>query len=408
MRELMHGHNGSGTRAVACSVLIPVLNEERQIAESLRAMLAQECPGELEFLVVDGGSSDRTREIVAELAAEDPRIRLLHNPHRTAASGLNVGLANARGNWVARMDGHTRYPSRYVALGIERLAQGNTRWVSGPPIPVGRGAVSRAVALALRTPLGRGGSRKWAAEVGATGEAGETGEYQLDSGVFAGVWERATVLEYGGWDEHWHRNQDSEMAGRFLARGERLICLPAMASYYLPRDSLRSLWRQYMQYGEFREMTAVRHPNTMRLSHLAPPALVATVALGVSAPRRPVRTFARGALSAYACVLGLAGLHAARSAEDARDATLVPLVLAVMHLAHGAGAWVGGYRHGAPVAGIARVLRMQALASRLWPEATAVHAPSLEQAAAPPTSLDAFRVPEHPGADVAPRSPRAA
>ncbi|MGI8572730.1 MAG: glycosyltransferase, partial [Solirubrobacteraceae bacterium] len=174
MRELKHaGLDRPGPRPIACSVLVPVFNEEGQIAESLGAMLAQECPGELEFLVLDGGSSDRTREIVAGLAAEDPRIRLLDKPRRTASSGLNVGLANARGRWVARMDGHTRYPSRYVARGIERLAQGGTRWVSGPPIPAGRGAVSRAVALALRTPLGRGGSRKWAAE------AGEAGEYQL-------------------------------------------------------------------------------------------------------------------------------------------------------------------------------------------------------------------------------------
>ena len=404
MRELMHTDpDATGGRGIACSVLVPVLNEEGQIAETMRAMLAQECPGELEFLVVDGGSSDRTREVVAELATQDPRIRLLDNPRRTASSGLNVGLANARGKWVARMDGHTRYPTRYIALGIDRLARGDTRWVSGPPIPVGRGAVSRALTLALRTPLGRGGSRKWAAE------AGEACEYQLDSGVFAGVWERATVLEYGGSDERWQRNQDSEMAGRFLARGERLICLPAMASYYLPRDSLRSLWRQYLQYGEFREMTAVRHPHTMRLSHLMPPALVATVALGLAVRRAPIRRLAEGALGAYVCVLGIAGAHAARSAEDARDATLVPFVLAVMHLAHGAGAWIGACRHGAPVAGIARVLRLRGLSSRPWPEAGAVYAPSLEQATQPPpTPLDAFRITEHTGADVAPRSPRAA
>ncbi len=402
MRKLMHTDpDATGGRGIACSVLVPVLNEEGQIAETMRAMLAQECPGELEFLVVDGGSSDRTREVVAGLATQDPRIRLLDNPRRTASSGLNVGLANARGKWVARMDGHTRYPTRYIALGIDRLACGDTRWVSGPPIPVGRGAVSRALTLALRTPLGRGGSRKWAAD------AGEACEYQLDSGVFAGVWERATVLEYGGWDERWQRNQDSEMAGRFLARGERLICLPAMASYYSPRDSLRSLWRQYLQYGEFREMTAVRHPGTMRLSHLMPPALVATVALGLGVRRGPVSWLARGALGAYICVLAIAGMHAARSAEDTRDATLVPLVLVVMHLAHGTGAWAGALRHGAPAAGIARVLGLHGLASRLWPAAAPVYAPSLEQAGQPPPT-PLFRITEPPGADVAPSSPRAA
>src|SRR5205085_10521957 len=115
-----------------------------------------------------------------------------------------------------------------------------TRWVSGPQVPRGVGPVSRAVSLALASPLGRGGSRKW-------GEHGvETAaEWELDSGVFDGVWERATLLEYGGWDERWPRNSDSEMAGRFLARGERIGCVAAMGASYVPRDSLRGLWRQY-------------------------------------------------------------------------------------------------------------------------------------------------------------------
>ena len=170
------------------------------------------------------------------------------------------------GRWVARMDAHTSYPADYVALGVKRLAQGDTRWVSGPPIATGNGPVSRAVALALRSPLGRGGSRKWASD-----RDSEAREYDLDSGVFAGVWARETLLAYGGWDERWARNQDSEMAGRFLERDERLVCLPAMASEYTPRNSVPSLWRQYLDYGDFREWTAVRHPHTMRRSHLLAP-----------------------------------------------------------------------------------------------------------------------------------------
>ena len=239
---------------------MPVLNEEGHIRDSVAAMRGQHFAGTLEFLVVDGGSSDRTREILLELAASDPRIRVLDNPRRITSSGLNVALGHARGRYVARMDAHTEYQANYVALGIRRLREGDTAWVSGPPVPVGRGPVSRAVALALRSPLGRGGSRKWAAEAGEPAR-----EYALDSGVFAGVWERETLLACGGWDEDWMVNQDSEMAGRFLAAGEPLICLTGMAAFYTPRDSLRGLWRQYLRYGEFREKTAVRHAG-----HIAP------------------------------------------------------------------------------------------------------------------------------------------
>src|SRR6202035_56628 len=140
--------------------------------------------GLVEFVFADGGSSDRTRELLAEFARDDPRIRVFDNPNRSVSSGLNVALRHARGRWIARMDAHTEYPEDYLALGVQRLQRGGTHWVSGPQIPRGHGAVSRAVALALSTPLGRGGSRKW----GTDGGAGD--EYELDAGVVARVWAR--------------------------------------------------------------------------------------------------------------------------------------------------------------------------------------------------------------------------
>jgi len=363
--------DGHGTEVVDCSVLMPVYNEEHHIVASVAAMRRQEFPGTLEFVVVDGGSADRTLEILAALAREDPRIRVFDNPRRVTASGLNVALSHARGRWVARMDAHTEYPSDYVALGVSRLGRGDTRWVSGPPIATGHGPVSRAVALALRSMLGRGGSRKWAAERGS-----RDAEYELDAGVFAGVWERETVLAYGGWDEDWVRNQDSEMAGRFLARGERLICLPAMAAEYTPRNSLPALWRQYYQYGQYREKTAARHPQTMRRSHLLAPGVLLTLAACVAAPR-PVRRVARGGIAVYVAAIAAAGVRALADAEDPRDAALVPAVLAVMHLAHGAGTLTGAVRFGPPTAAVAGALGLSGLAARLAPPPAPVAAPSL-------------------------------
>lgn len=373
--SLPEGHQGE-EQAVDCSVLMPVLDEERHIVASVAAMRDQRFAGRLEFIIADGGSSDRTREILRELAAQDPRIRLLDNPRRIAASGLNVALAHACGRWVARMDAHTEYADDYVALGVARLRAGGTRWVSGPPIAVGSGPVSRAVSLALRSPIGRGGSRKWAAE-----RSDYDGEYELDSGVFAGVWERATLLEYGGWDERWLRNQDSEMAGRFLARGERLICLPAMASRYSPRESLPELWRQYQQYGEYRERTALHHPETMRRSHLLAPAVVLAIPTALLAPR-PVRRLARAGLGAYGATLLGAGVNAARQADHPEDAALVPAVLGVMHLAHGVGALIGAWRHGMPFAALRRTLGIGRGRRPLASHQERVYAPSLTGAPA--------------------------
>ena len=356
---------------IGCSVLMPVLNEEHHIRASVNAMRRQRFDGALEFIVIDGGSSDGTRQILESLAAEDDRIVMLDNPRRIAASALNVGLGAARGRWIARMDAHTEYREDYVALGVGRLERGGTSWVSGPPIPRGTGRVSRAVALALRTPLGRGASRKWVAEL-----SGEDGEYELDAGVFAGVWERETLLWHGGWDEEWVVNQDSEMAGRFLAQGERLICLMGMAAYYAPRNSLMQLWRQYLRYGEYRERTAVRHPHTMRRSHLLAPGVATTVLAGVL-PVQWMRRMARYGLATYACALAAAGTRALSDAEHEGDSALVPIVLATMHLGHGFGFLRGAVRYGPPTAAIARVFGLKRLAAELTPASRPVFAPSL-------------------------------
>ena len=358
-------------REVACSVLVPVLNEERYIEQAVDAMRRQRFDGELEFIFADGGSTDRTREILERLSGEDPRIRVVDNPSRSVSSGLNVCLRHARGRWALRMDAHTIYPDDYAALGVGRLAEGGTRWVSGPQVPKGHGPVSRAVALALAGPIGRGASRKW----GRDGERGGR-EFELDTGVFAGVWERATLVDYGGWDERWPRNSDSEMAARFLAHGERLICLPAMGAEYVPRDSLSGLWRQYVDYGEFRARTSRRHPDSMRASHLLAPAVLFMAASAIAAPR-PLRRLARLGQGIYAASLVAAGARSRAGAESPADAALVPLVLLAMHYGHGLGQLKGWVRYGVPVSAIAHVA---GLIGQAGPSANAdepVFAPSL-------------------------------
>ena len=370
---------------IDCSVLIPVFNEERYIERSLAAMRRQRFPGRVELVFADGGSTDRTREILERHAAQDPGIRVFDNPNRSVSSGLNVALRHSRGRWIARMDAHSEYPDDYLAIGVARLQANGTRWVSGPQTPHGDGTVSRAVALALQSPLGRGQSRKWGTEGSQVRD-----EYELDSGVFAGVWARSTLLEYGGWDERWPRNSDSEMAGRFLACGERLICDPRMAAAYVPRDSIPGLWRQYLGYGEYRFKTALHHPHTLRRSHLLAPALVLDAALSVGSPR-PARRVARAGLVLYAGVVVTASARAIPRASRRTDAALVPPVLATMHAAHGLGALRGAVRHGPPLAALAAVAGLDRLADSLAPAPRPVFAPSLSESPALPVTLDARR-----------------
>jgi succinoglycan biosynthesis protein ExoA len=334
---------------VDISVLVPVLNEERHIRETVAAMQAQRFDGSVELLFADGGSEDRTREILLELAAEDPRIRVFDNPRRRTASGLNVCLREARGEFVARMDAHTFYSERYLAAGVERLRRGDTEWVSGPAVPRPVGAISRAVGLALASWLGRGGSRKWNDDLDAAEER------DLDSGVFGGVWRRERVLDAGGWDERWPINQDSEMASRFLQKGARLVCLPEMAGYYVPRDTLDGLARQYYRYGFYRARTFRRHPESMRRSHLIAPGLVLALFAAILGPR-PLRQAARGALIAYAAAVVVTALGTAESPGKRTEGPLLLAVLPTMHFGWGLGTLAGMLRFGPPVSALATLV----------------------------------------------------
>jgi glycosyltransferase involved in cell wall biosynthesis len=331
---------------VDVSVLVPVLNEGRTIREAVAAMTAQELDGTVEFIFADGASTDDTKSQLTQLAQADPRLRVLENPRRGTSSGLNVCLRAARGEHVARMDAHTLYPPRYLQLGIDRLRRGEADWVAGPQVPEPRGRVSAAVASALGTSLGRGASRRWS--------AGEdtSGEYELDTGVFCGVWRREALLAHGGWDEDWPRNQDSELAARFLDSGQRIVCVPEMGARYIPRDSIPALWRQYRGYGAYRAKTARRHPSSLRRSAVLPPLLVIDAAVALAGPRL-ARAAARSGMLAYGAAL--VGAMADSGRDGRRSDPLVPIVLATMHAGHGVGFIEGSWRWGVPWRALRRI-----------------------------------------------------
>jgi glycosyltransferase involved in cell wall biosynthesis len=320
------------------SVLTPVLNEAAVVEQTVPTMLAQRLPhGEIEFIFAEGNSNDGTREILERFAAVDPRIRVISNPTGRTPDGLNLALAHARGDYVARMDAHCFYPETYLADGIARLVEGDVAWVAGPADPRVCGGYSGAIALAWASRLGRGPSQRRMPR-GAVDQR----EFELGTSVFLGVWRRSTLERYGGWDPRWLRNQDSELAARFLADGERIVSLPAMAAELFPRRTLRAFARQYHGYGRYRARTLARHPVARKRMHTLglAPALTAALPAAVRGPRA-LRTPARSAVFAYATAIALETARAARAGGGRADVARLPAAFAAMHIAFGAGMWRG-------------------------------------------------------------------
>lgn len=245
------------------TVIVPLYNDRAGIGPCLDAICAQDHDvGEItEILVVDGGSTDGSREVVEARAARDPRIRLLHNPKRFVPAGLNRALDLATSPVIVRVDSHTVLAPDYVDHAVTALERTGADVVGGPMRPHADSPVGAAVAWALCSRFGIGGSRVHR----------EDAEGESDA-VYMGVFRRETFERFGRFDERFARNQDDEFTYRVRERGGRVWLDPGLRSTYTPRSDFRALWRQFCGYGRFKPLVLRAHPRGTRPRHLAPPA----------------------------------------------------------------------------------------------------------------------------------------
>jgi glycosyltransferase involved in cell wall biosynthesis len=296
------------------TVLIPTYQEEAAIEACLDAVAAQTYAHVVEVLVVDGRSTDATRE----LAGARPGVRVLDNPARMQAAALNVGLDAAVGEVVVRVDGHCRIAPDYVEACVSALERTGAAMVGGAMTPEASGPVQEGIAAAMASRVGAGPARF---HVGGAGGWVDT--------VYLGAYRLADARAVGGYATDVGVNEDAEFAHRMAEHGG-VWFEPAIRSTYEPRSSLKALARQFYRYGLSRAATAKRHPSSVRGRQLVAPGLV--VAL-VALPKR------RWTLAAYA-----AGVAAAAVVE-ASGGPLVRLAYAaslpVMHLSWGLGFLLG-------------------------------------------------------------------
>lgn len=295
------------------TVAIPVFNEERHVASCLDAVHRQTYAGIVEVLVIDGGSSDSTRDIVAAR----PGVELLANPRRIQSSALNVALARARGEIVVRVDGHCRIAPDYVERCVAALSGTGAAIVGGAMRPEAANPVQRGIAAAMRSRLGAGPARFHGG--GASG--------WVDT-VYLGAYRTETALACGGYAEDLAVNEDAEFAYRMSGHGGIWLD-ESIHSTYTPRSDLVGLARQFFRYGRSRAATARRHPGSLAPRQLAAPALV----LGLVSPWRGV------VAAAYLSVVGGRAVLLAR--HDAPAGAAMAGALPAMHLPWGLGFLLG-------------------------------------------------------------------
>ena len=305
------------------SVIIPVLNEERHLAQAVQMVLDQDYPGSLEVVLALGPSRDRTNDVAQRLTAADPRVRSVPNPSGKTPNGLNAAIGAVSHPVVARVDGHAEIPADYLRVAVSELLRAGADNVGGVMDARGISAFERAVACAMRSKLGVGNARF---HVG-----GEPGEAET---VYLGVFRRSALLRVGGYDEHFARAQDWEMNHRIRRTGGRVWFVPELKVTYRPRSTVQALGRQYFLYGRWRRVVARHHEGTINVRYLAPPVMVAVTSVAVVSGLFwwPAWALPAGYLAAIAV-----GGVVISSGESVRTRLVTPLVLGVMHWAWGIG-----------------------------------------------------------------------
>lgn len=247
------------------SIVMPALNEEHYIETAIRSVLPRSSALDYELLVMDGGSTDRTEAIVTGLSAENNRIKFVRNPRRIQSAAMNIAAreADPRAQYLLRADCHADYPQGFAERTVAALREREAASVVVTMHSQGKSCMQKAIAAASNSRLGNGGS--------AHRRSGGSG--YVEHGHHA-AFDRETYLALGGYDESFRHNEDAEYDQRVIRSGKRIYLLGDLAIRYFPRDGLRSLARQYRNYGWGRANTLLKHRARPRPRQMLPVAIL--------------------------------------------------------------------------------------------------------------------------------------
>ncbi len=315
------------------TIAMPCLNEEAYIESCIRSVAAQDYPKErMEILVADGGSTDRTREILAHLREEDARIAVIDNPHKIQAAGMNEIIRQSKGDVIVRMDVHCEYAKDYVSKCIEALERSGADNTGGAQRARARSWFQKALCAALESPLGVGGAAYRSAE----------NEGFVDT-VFLGAFRRRVFETVGMYDPKAITNEDAELNQRIVDAGGKVFLSKDVVVHYFPRDSFLKLAQQYYKYGRGRARTLLKLGKFLSVRPAIPFFMVVGgTALLATSSLQPVTPFAFGA---YALGTAAEAIRVGRKVGW----QAVPIVWGIfptLHVSHGIGFAAGLLRYG--------------------------------------------------------------
>jgi glycosyltransferase involved in cell wall biosynthesis len=244
---------------VLISILIPVLNETEHI-DKLISSFIQMPPDEKEILLIDGGSTDGTREKIKFWVEKNDKIILVENKSMYVSPGFNKAFDIAKGEYIGFLGAHAHYPNEFLITAISELDSGSCDAVGGPLKQLGKSHVGKAISFVMSSRFGVGN---------VDFRVSEKRKY-VQSVAFA-IYKREIFENIGLLDEELIRNQDDEFHYRLNKNGYRMLMVPEMASEYYVRESIKLLYKQYFGYGLFKPLVFIKLKYGIKFRHIIPP-----------------------------------------------------------------------------------------------------------------------------------------
>ena len=318
------------------SVICPILNEDKYIGQFLDSLLQQDYPkDDLEILLVDGMSKDKTRDIVAEYTAQYPFIRLIDNPDKIVPYAMNRGIEAAKGEIIMRLDAHASYQPDYFSVlvnGLCRLRADNVGTVCKTDV-LNKTPKTLAIREVLGNKFGVGNS---------TFRTGIDREQEVETVPF-GCWPREVFEKYGKYDVRLVRNQDIELNKRIIRGGGKIYILPDTYCTYLARETWRALAKNNYGNGKWNILTVyyTKMFSSLSLRHFIPLLFL----LSLVVPVLLVFIWWPFALVSFASLLAYIGLLSAVSLKLMIQKKLnffyLLITFFVLHLSYGWGSMMG-------------------------------------------------------------------